>query len=598
MVWQKENKFNYETFLEKHKVILVFFMLLFIGLSIRLFYLQIIKGDKYRKISQQQRMYNTRERAPRGIIYSADKEVLAENKFNYVVFYHPLKAHQNSLEQVIVELNKILDGKIKQIANKDLKYGKVVKLIDNLTVEEMFKIQEKKLNLKGVSVVREPRRVYFHPEAISHVIGYVNEIRSNEIENMASQGYKIGDYIGRGGIEQEYDKYLHGKDGGWQIEVNAKGYQIKAFKYVTPEVGADIYSTINLKLQKVAYDALKDSCTARGAIVVLDAKTGAVKALVSCPGFNANTVGSKKFDKYLKNGNSPLFNRTLQALYPPGSIFKVITFAAAADLLNINPSEITFTCTGSFEVGNRHFGCWYKPGHGNLNFIAAVAQSCSSYFYQLGLKLGIKNLEKYAKKFYLGQKTGIDLPNEKKGFIPNPEWKKAKLKMPWFRGDTAIFAIGQGAILVTPLQMACIMSAVANKGLRYKPYIVDKVVDFEGNEIYKHELKFDDKLELSDKTWTLLHQALLESVENGTGRRCKLEGIKIAGKTGTAQNSQGKDHAWFTSYAPADNPEIVIAVIVEHVGGGGLNAAPICKKIYEAYFNIEPTNEFNKEDDQ
>ncbi|MCA6072570.1 MAG: penicillin-binding protein 2 [Endomicrobium sp.] len=594
MVWQREDKSAYENFLKKHKTILVFFMFLFVCLSIRLFYLQIIKGNKYRDISEQQRIHNTHERAPRGIIYSADNLPFAENKFTYVALYHPYERHLKPSEQVIQELNKILGREIKPTIDKNWRFGRVIKLADNLSMEEMFKLQEKKLSLKGVAVAKESSRVYCSPEVISHIIGYTGEVRSDEIEDLAEHGYKMGDYIGRGGIEQTYDQYLQGKDGGWQIEVNARGYQVKAFKYIAPEIGASVYSTVDLKLQQVAYDALNNSDTGIGAAVVLDAKTGAVKALASCPGFDINVAGNREFGKYLKDKRLPLFNRALQALYPPGSIFKIITFAAAVDLLNIDPSEIV-ECTGNFELGDRHYVCWNKLGHGKMNIISATAQSCNIYFYQLGLKLGVRNLERYAKKFCLGQRTKIDLPNEKKGFVPNPEWKKTKVKMPWLQGDTVIFSIGQGALWSTPLQMAHMMSVVANKGIHHKPYIVDRVIDLSGNKVYEHELELGDELKLSDNTWTLLHKALLETVENGTGRRCNLPGIKVAGKTGTAQNPQGKDHAWFVSYAPADNPELVIAIIVEHGGGGGINAVPIGRKIYEAYFNLEVLQEENRE---
>ncbi|MDR1926800.1 MAG: penicillin-binding protein 2, partial [Endomicrobium sp.] len=524
-------------------------------------------------------------RAARGIIYSADNTVLAESKPTYIILHHSFDKYLKPSDQIVKELSKILGRKIAPI-DESRRYGKVVKLKDNLSIEDMFKIQEKKISLKDISVVKEPRRIYYYPQATSHIVGYIGKIGADEIEDLSERGYKMEDYIGRGGIEQAYDEYLHGKNGGWQIEVNAKGYRVKAFEYIAPEVGASIYSTIDLKLQQIAYETLKNSATGMGAVVVLDAKTGAVKALVSCPGFDANTAGSREFGKYLEDKTLPLFNRALQALYPPGSVFKIITFAAAMDIKKIDPSE-TLHCAGTFELGKRHYICWYRSGHSKLNLISAMAQSCNIYFYQLGLKLGIRNLEKYAKKFYLDHKTGIDLPNEKKGFIPNPEWKNSKLKMPWFQGDTIIFAIGQGALCVTPLQMACMISVVANNGVYRKPYIVEKVVDFNGNEVYKCRLEFDNKLELSDETWKLLHQALTETVENGTGRKCKIPGIKIAGKTGTAQNPQGKDHAWFVSYAPVDDPEIAIAVIVEHGGGGGLNAVPICRKIYEAYFSKE-----------
>jgi penicillin-binding protein 2 len=590
MTLQKEDKSAYEAFLKKHKIILMFFILLFICLSLRLFYLQIIKGGSYEKVSQQQRMHSTYERAPRGVIYSADNIVLADNEFTYAALFYPFGRQQTPTNESIKELNKILGRDVKISADKCYRYGRFVKLADNITMEEMFKIQEKKSILKNISIVRETRRVYCYPEVVSHIIGYTGEISVDEIEKWSEQERKIGDYVGRGGIEQSYDVYLQGKDGGWQVEVNAKGYRVKAFKYVPPQAGSNVYSTVDLKLQKAAYDALKSSSTGRGAVVVLDTRTGAVKALVSCPGFDANKAGAKDFGRYLKDKNLPLFNRSLQAVYPPGSVFKIITFAAAVELLNID-SEKTVRCTGSFELGNRHYSCWYKPGHGAVNLISALARSCNVYFYQLGLKLGIGNLEKYARKFYFGQKTDIDLPNEKKGFVPSPEWKKSKLKMPWLYGDTVIFAIGQGALLVTPIQMAYAMSAVANRGVCRKPYIVDRIVDFNGNEVYKHALEFGGRIDLSDKTWSLLYKALLETVESGAGIRSKISGVKIAGKTGTAQNPHGSDHAWFVSYAPADAPEIAIAVVVENGGGGGLNAVPISRKIYETYFNIESEKE-------
>ncbi|MDR1721172.1 MAG: penicillin-binding protein 2 [Endomicrobium sp.] len=586
MVWQKEDRFSYETFIGKHKKVCVLFIALFICLSTRLFYLQIIRGGRYRGISEQQRIHNAYERAPRGVIYSADGNVLVENKFAYVALFYPFKQRRTLSAKSIKELSKILGKDVEFIINKCYKYGRFVKLADNLTSEEMLKIREKKLDLEGVSVLKESRRVYYHSEATSHMTGYTGEIRADELEELLGRGYKMGDCIGRGGIEQFYDEYLRGRDGGWQIEVNALGWQIKDFRYVQPEIGASVYSTVDLELQKVAYEALKDSSTGRGAAIVLDTRTGAVKTLVSCPGFDANKAGTKDFGKYLKDKELSLFNRAVQALYPPGSVFKIITFAAAVEIIDIDP-EKTVQCKGSFKLGDRYYSCWQKLGHDRLNLISAMALSCNVYFYQLGLKLGIRNLERYARKFYLGQRTKIDLPGEKKGFIPNREWKKSKLKMRWLHGDTVIFSIGQGALWVTPLQMACLISAVANKGVCRKPYIVDRIVDFNGGEIYSHKLESEGRIDLSDKTWTLLHEALLEVVESGTGTRSKIVGIKIAGKTGTAQNSHGDNHAWFVSYAPVDNPEIAVAVIIENGGGGGQNAVPVSRKIYEAYFNMK-----------
>ncbi|MDR1195015.1 MAG: hypothetical protein LBL00_00890, partial [Endomicrobium sp.] len=416
MVWQREDKFSYEMFLEKHKIILVFFIFLFSLLSFRLFYLQIVKGENYKNISEQQRMHNTHERAPRGLIYSDGGSILAGNDFTYVALFYPFEQQKMPSEETIEELNRILNRDIKPTIDKGWRYGRVVKLADNLTIEEMFKIQEKKLSLSGISVVKEPKRVYFSAEPNSHITGYTGEIRASEIEELSKDGYKMGDYVGRGGIEQAYDRYLQGTDGGWQLEVNAKGHQTKAFRYIPPQIGASVYTTIDMKLQSAAYEALRNSSSGRGAAVAIDVRTGAVKLLVSCPGFDTNRINSKDFNKFLNDKSLPLFNRAVQALYPPGSIFKIVTFAAAMELLDIDLKETEY-CTGSFELGDRWYSCSLKTGHGKINMISAMAQSCNVYFYQLGLKLGVKNIEKYAKKFYLGEKTGIDLPNEKKGFV-------------------------------------------------------------------------------------------------------------------------------------------------------------------------------------
>ncbi|MDR2395402.1 MAG: penicillin-binding protein 2 [Endomicrobium sp.] len=587
MVWQKKDKFSYEIFLAKHKVILVFFMFLFLSLSLRLFYLQIINGSKYKNISEYQKIHNTKECAKRGIIYSADGQILAESKNSYAVLYYPCPGNQKPSEQILLELSKILQKEIKPSNSLFSKYGrKVMVLVENLTLNEVFKIQEKKFKLKGITITKASKRLYHFSKETSHVIGYISQIQANEMKHLSGAGYKLGDYIGRGGIEQYYDEYLQGKDGGWQIEVNSKGDKVRMIKYVPPETGNSIYSTIDLKLQYCAYNALKNSDTGKGAVVVLDVKSGNVKALVSCPGFDSNKVLNNRICEYIKDGKLPLFNRALQALYPPGSTFKFVTFAAAMDLLDINPYE-TIDCKGKFELGDRIYVCYHKTAHGRLNLISAMAVSCNVYFYNLGLKLGIRNLEVYTRKFLFGQKTGIDLPNEKQGFIPTPEWKKSKFKVPWLQGDTLIFTIGQGAICVTPLQMAHIMATIAKRGFICKPYVVDKIVDLNGNEIYKHEnSQIKDRIELSNRTWEFLHKSLLEVVENGTARRCKIPGIKISGKTGTAQNPHKKDHSWFISYAPSDNPEIAVAVIVEHGGSGGLNAVPIAKRIYETYFGI------------
>jgi penicillin-binding protein 2 len=586
MSWSDDNKTTYNFFIEKHKNILIFFIFMFAVLSLNLFYLQIINGSYYKEIAERQRLNTSKERAPRGLIYDAKGNILVGNEFGYVALFYPFEQHELPSQDTIEQLSAILKRDINPEIEAGLKYKRVIQIADNLSLDEVFQIQEKKLFMPGIAVTKIPKRKYFNAVENCHVTGYVGEVTQDEIENMQEDNYRPGDFIGRGGIEQAYDKYIRGIDGGLQLEVNAKGQPKKAFKYYSPETGNSVFLTIDADLQKVAYEALEKSTTGRGSAVVIDVKTGAVKVLVSCPGYDTNDVFTKKYANYLRARNLPLFNRAIQALYPPGSIFKVITFIAAMDNLDFDPSHTEY-CTGSFELGDRHYACWFKEGHKTVNLITATAKSCNIYFYKLGLKLGVRVLEKYAKMFHLGQQTGIDIPYEKKGFVPTPEWKKLKMKMTWLQGDTVILAIGQGALWVTPLQMASMISAVANDGIFYTPYLVENIKDPKTNEVlYQHEQEIADKLEIDMRIWKTLNKALTEAVQNGTARRTYFKDLTVAAKTGTAENPQGVDHAWMIAYAPAENPELAVAVIVENGGGGGTNSVPIAREIFKKHFNI------------
>jgi penicillin-binding protein 2 len=582
MEWQTRENASYIIFVERQKIVSFVFAFLFLVLSLTLFNLQIVKGNEYRTKSDAQRIYNSRERAPRGNIYSSDNKLIVGNRFIYTALFTPYGNVYFPSEEILKKLSEILGREVKVPPSKNWKKGKIIRLAINVDMNDMFKIQEQRFSLPGISIEKEPSRVYNFQSTV-HLTGYTSEISNSELKARKKRGYEMGDYTGRTGIEEIYDDYLVGEEGGWQAEVNAKGYQTKIFKYVEPKVGADVYSTVDLKLQEAAFEGLEDSVTKQGAAIVIDVKTGAVKALVSCPVFDAK---SNNFVEYISDVNKPLYNRALQGLYPPGSIFKTITFSAGIDRTNVNPDDSVY-CKGCFELGNRKYACWYKPGHGTMNLLNAMAQSCNVYFYQLGLKVGVNNIEEYSKKFHLGEKTGIDLPNEKEGFVPSREWKKRKRKTGWLQGDTAILAIGQGDLVVTPLQMAQMTVMIANKGTSFKPFIVEKIMNSSGSELFRHVSGANEKIELSDRTWNLLHRALVNAVENGTARGLKFPGIKVAAKTGTAQNSHGDDHAWCISFAPADDPQIAVAVLVENGGGGGTNAVPIVRKIYEAYFNMK-----------
>jgi len=595
MSWTNDDTAAYNVFEFKHKNIFILFLILFAVISFKLFYLQVIKGNYYRNIAEHQRLNSTKESASRGLVYDVNGKLLIGNEINYVVVFYPFEQTGIPDENTIERINKILDKDIKPLIEESLKTKKILKIAEHLTLNQVFKIREQKLFLSGLNVIKTPKRKYFYSIENCHILGYVGEITSEELDNMREYGFRRGDYIGKTGIEQQYDNYLRGIDGGLQLEVNARGQYKKTFQYYAPEMGNTVHLTIDTSLQKAAYEALKNTQVSRGAAVVIDVRTGAVRALVSCPGYDLNDVFTKKYAKYLKNKNLPLFNRAIQAQYPPGSIFKIITAAAALDYLNFDPSTVEF-CSGSFELGNRFYSCWLKSGHYKVNFFSAMANSCNIYFYKLGLELGVKVLEKYARMFYLGEKTNIDLPSEKKGFIPTPEWKKLKMKMSWLKGDTTILAIGQGALGVTPLQMAAVTAAVANRGTFYEPYLVENIINPNTNEVvYEHIPQEKDKIVLSDRTWDILHKSLVSVVNEGTGKKMRFVNFQVAAKTGTAENHQGKDHAWTVAYAPANNPEIALAVIVENGGYGGSVSGPVARQILKKYFNL-PDDEYDPQE--
>ncbi len=589
MVWQQENRLNYEDFLEKYQVVIWALLSLFLILSSRLFFLQVVRGAYYRDLSEQQRTHLILERAPRGVIYDVTGQVIVGNKAAFTALFYPFSQNKIPAKEVMEQLGKILPLKnLKASIALGWRTGKVVRLSDSLTRSEMFQLQEQRLAFPGISVVKEERREYNAPEYNAHLTGYLNEVTQDELDDaLSDEGYKSGDWIGRSGLEQSYNTFLRGQDGGWQIEVDAYGHQTRLVRHILPRMGNSLNTTIDEKLQEVAGEGLAKSPTGRGAVVAIDPRSGAVRCFVSGPGYDPNASLTRDFYKYVvdKEKKLPLFNRAVQGLYAPGSTFKLVTFSAALAEGGVDPS-LTYYCPGHFDFGDKVFLCWNKKGHGRLSLIPALANSCNVYFYQLGLKIGPKLLYKYAKMFRLGEKTDIEIPSEKKGLIPDAEWKLKKMHDAWWQGDTINMAIGQGPLWVTPVQLAVYVAAVANSGTIYKPYIVDSVVSPSGEKLYQAVVTKKGEVKMPEQVWRLLHIGLEEVVLNGTGRGCYFNNLKVAGKTGTAQNPHGQDHAWFIAYAPADNPELAIAVIVENGGHGGTAAVPIARKMFETYFKL------------
>ncbi|MBN1622270.1 MAG: penicillin-binding protein 2 [Endomicrobiales bacterium] len=584
MVWQQEHKLSYESFLEKYRIVTICFLGAFLLLSLRLLHLQVIRGKYYKSVSEEQRTQIILERAARGLIYDQNNRIIVGNRTAFVALFYPFTQEAELPKELLTRLSKIFDIKdlSSQIATGWRK-GQVVRLAENLSREDMFRIQEQRLVIPGISVVKESRRNYNFPEANSHLIGYLNEISRKELNNLKNEGYKMGDWVGQRGLEEVYDSLLRGRDGGWQIEVDAFGRQTRLVKHIPSFIGNSLYTTINLDLQKVAYEELKKSPTGRGAVIGLDPRSGAVRIFVSCPGFNPELSFSKEFKNYLTDNELPLFNRTIQALYPPGSLFKVITFVAAVAEEKID-LEKEIVCKGKFYFGKKTYNCWEKKGHGKISLIPALAKSCNVYFYHLGLKTHVDTISKYARRFRLDKPTGIEIPSEKVGLVPDKKWKKEKLDEVWLPGDTINMAIGQGPLWFSPVQVAVMMASIANKGTFYKPYILEKVISPQGDVVRQVGKDKLGEIKLEDNVWDLLHLGLREVVRDGTGQWCKFKTLEVAGKTGTAENPHGEDHAWFSAYAPADNPELVLVVIVENGGSGGSVAAPIARKIFKEAF--------------
>jgi penicillin-binding protein 2 len=416
---------------------------------------------------------------------------------------------------------------------------------------------------------------------------------------LKDRGYVTGDEIGQYGLERRWEELLRGQSGGQQVEVDALGRRVRVLHEVTDIPGDTVHLTLDLELQEAAYEALKGK---EGTLVVLDVNSGAVLALASTPAFDPNIfargIKNEEWSDLIKDRLRPLNNRAIQGQYPPGSTFKIIMAIAALEEGVVNP-DAHIQDPGFFPFGNRSFRDWKKGGHGAVNLHKAIVESCDTYFYQLGPKLGVDRIAKWARAFGLGEKTGLALDDERSGVIPDTQWKRKRFRQPWFPGETVSVAIGQGYVTVTPLQLANMMAAVANGGKLYRPYLVTKVESVDGATVREYKPELVRKIELKAETLNRVHKALADVVNGtgGTGGAARSPLIQVAGKTGTAQVIEMKgaylkseqlsyfnrDHAWFVSYAPVDKPQIAVAVLVEHGGHGGSAAAPLAKKVFEKF---------------
>ena len=543
---------------------------LLVILAGRLWYLQIIHGIKYLTLSQKNSIKLVRLHAPRGEVIDRNGEILTGNRPCFDILIFRSKERKSIRWE---ELSAVLGEKKKF---SDFPAGKYSTLKKDASLKEISWIEERKADLPSASIDVQPKRHYPHEQAACHVLGYVGEITDAELTGLREKGYHAGDTIGKSGVERSFEEHLRGKDGGKQIIVDACGYQVDIIGRKEPLCGNNLRLTIDYRIQKIIEEAIGKK---RGSIVVMDPRNGEILGLVSRPAFDPNIftrkISSEDWKKMNAEGEAIFTNRAIQGEYPPASTFKLIVAIAALEEGLIDTKE-EFVCTGSHQVGNRTFRCWKKSGHGKTNIIEGIVHSCDIFFYQLGQRVGVEKIALYANKLGLGMPTGIDLPGESCGLIPTSKWKKRRLGVSWYPGDTANTSIGQGFVLTTPLQMANVYSAFANGGTLYKPHIFKKTTP----EIVR-------ELNLKPLTKSVLREAFTSVVSRGTGQRAKVAGVEVAGKTGTAENPHGADHAWFIGFAPADSPRMCVCVMLENAGHGSSACAPLCGKIIKGIMQLE-----------
>lgn len=538
-----------------------------------LYFFQIIHADKYVRLAYDNRLRLIRFSPPRGEIFDRNGVPLAVNETTFSIMGYPLDLDKpGMLKHVSALLSKhgipvSVEDLEKTIKKQRWAPYRVIRIVPNLTMAQMAELVADPEFPNALFPLPVWRRIYPAGALAANITGYVGEISESELKNSQEGEYYGGDIVGKGGVERYYEEKLRGVAGEEAIEVNARGRRVRTIDLRPAEKGQDLRLTIDMGAQKLASKLLSDF---KGALVVMDVKTGAIVALASSPTYDNNPlvwgVSSREWREITQDPNKPMLDRAMAGVYPPASTFKALVALAALEEGVVTP-ETTFYCSGALKLPTRTFRCWKRTGHGSVNVISALQHSCDVYFYQVGMKLGIERLLKWVKKFGMGVHTGVDLPGEAMGNIAGPEWKKSRLKENWYPGDTINYSIGQGFLLVTPLQIARLYAAIANGGYLITPHLVG--LGYQAPE----------RISFSRDNLSIVQKGLDHVVSRGTGARAGQFGVAVAGKTGTAQNSHGLDHALFAGYAPAYNPQYVAVAIIEAGEHGSSVASPIVGEI-------------------
>lgn len=582
---------------ESEKILRISYIVIivFLLLIMRLWQLQVLQGSKYRELSEANRLRIMAIPAPRGILFDRNGIPLVKNSSYYCasIIYGEFDRGKTAL------LSKVLNIPVEEILKKINKEGlspfTPIRLKQGLTFNEVAYIESRKSDFPGLIIEVEASREYIYSSIGSHLIGYLGKPNPSQSKDPAFRDVPPDAFIGQWGAEMLFDKSLRGTPGERVIEVDSIGREIRLLNEKPPIKGEDIRLSLDINLQKEAEEAFGERA---GALVAIKPDTGEILGLISRPSFDpdlfAKGISYEEWIALTQDSKRPMLNRALQSQYPPGSTFKIITAIAALEERLITP-ETKVECRGGINYGRWHFGCWREGGHGVMSLHRALVESCDVYFYEVGKRLGIDKIYNYASSFGLGKETGFQLVHERMGIIPNTKWKEEKKKQKWYLGETFNTAIGQGYVAVTPIQMAVMISAVANGGNLYRPTLMKDPTPV-----------LSGKVKATPETLEIVKRALSGVVNEpgGTGWAAKSELASICGKTGTAQviamrggsryqPERFRDHAWFVAFAPIEKPEIALSVFVEHGGHGGGTAAPIAKRAIEGYLKNSEINKQN-----
>lgn len=568
-------------------------VLLFACLVARLWYLQIVKGGFYRSLANQNRLRRVSSfTAPRGLIYDCHNKILARNvpQYNLAVIPDEVRRHPDSLRRLAKILNKPESELRARLQQKTDRSYAPVDIAEKLDLRTVCVVEENRCRLPGVLVRLVPVRHYPYGRLASHILGHVGEITRQELERVRGDArFSVGSVIGKTGAEKQYDWFLTGRQAVQELEVDARGRIRQRLGERRGVPGASVVLTIDRRLQAECERQL-EAAGRPGAVVVLDVRNGEILAAASKPDFDPNRFSASltpaEWERLSHDRRHPLQDRIVASRYPPGSTFKLIT-AAAGLQYHVIPRHRIY-CGGSKKIGNREFRCWKR--HGALTLREALAQSCDVYFYDIGLRVGVRRLERVMRQFGLGQKTGVDIPTEKAGIVPDPAWKKRMFHERWYIGDTANLSIGQGWLAVTPLQMARVTAAVANGGLLVTPHVVKKIITREGKTVFPR-LPSPRRLGIDPAYLAVVRQGMRLAVTSRHGTARFLAGLPrhAAGKTGSAETRHGQaPHSWFVTFGPYESPRFAMACIVEQGGHGSDAAGPITQALYRFLWSGKP----------